>query len=73
MNPARAFTTALGLFQEQKPVIGVPFLAAAPAPQPTKTDLDQGVGERRNSHYNRLQCHLKSISKFELTHTTHTK
>ena len=73
MNPALAFTPALGLFQEQKSVIGVPCLAATPAPHPTKTDMETGLAERQNALYNRLRRHLKYARKFELTHTTHTK
>jgi len=73
MNPAHAFDPALGLFQEQKSVIGVPCLAAAPAPHPTKTDMDTGLAERQNTVYNRLWRHLKCARKFELTHTMHTK
>ena len=73
MNPAHAINTALGLFKEQKSVIGVPCLAVAPAPHPTKTDMETGLAERQNALYNRLRRHLKYARKFELTHTTHTK
>jgi len=71
MHQAHVFTPALGLFQEQKLVIGVPCLAAAPAPHPTKTDMDTGLTERQNALYNRLWRHLKCARKFQLTHESH--
>ena len=59
MNPAHAFNSALGLFQELKPEIGMPCLAAAQATQTAITDLNIGLAERRNALYYRLsQWHL---------------
>jgi len=53
MNPAHAFNLALGLFQELKPEIGMPCVAAAQATQSTNTNIDTGLVE-----YYRFQCHL---------------
>jgi predicted site-specific integrase-resolvase len=57
MNPAHAFNSALGLFQELKPEIGMPCVAAAQATQTTNTDINSGLAERRNALY-RLFRHL---------------
>ena len=45
MNPAHAFNSALGLFQELKPEIGMPCVAAAQATQTTNTNIDTGLAE----------------------------
>ena len=53
MNPAHAFNSALGLFQELKPEIGMPCVAAAQATQSTNTNIDTGLAE-----YYRFQWNL---------------